>query len=131
MLVVVKTKMAKKKILVVEDDKDIQDSVVELLESEGFETICANNGREALQILKDTAQNLPDLIILDLMMPVMDGFEFREEQKRDPRIANVPIVIMSADGNIEPKKHKIDAKAYIKKPLDVDDLMELVKQHAV
>src|ERR1039457_3342578 len=117
-----KTKMAKKKILVVEDDRDIQTVVVQLLESEGFETICANNGREALQVLKDDTQNLPDLIILDLMMPIMDGFEFREEQKRDPRIANVPIVIMSADGNVEPKKHKIDAKAYIKKPLDIDDL---------
>ena len=123
--------MAKKKILVVEDDRDIQTVVVQLLESEGFETICANNGREALQVLKDDTQNLPDLIILDLMMPIMDGFEFREEQKRDPRIANVPIVIMSADGNVEPKKHKIDAKAYIKKPLDIDDLIELVKPHAV
>lgn len=114
----------KKKILVVEDDQGIRDAIVELLEMEGYNVMSATNGHEALQVLSGTSR--PGLILLDLMMPVMDGFKFRECQLSLPDLAEIPVVIMSADGNVGPKKAAIGAKDYIKKPVDIDDLLKRI-----
>ena len=75
-------------ILVVDDDPDIRDSLREVLEDEGYEVACVGNGREALDHLK-TANPRPCVILLDLMMPVMDGWQFRKEQKQDAEIAGI------------------------------------------
>jgi CheY-like chemotaxis protein len=116
----------KKDILLVEDDEDILNLVKTLLELEGYIVRCAKNGEEALSSLHSN-QNLPSLILLDLMMPVMDGTKFREEQIKNPRIAGVPVVIMSAANQIEAKSSQIGITAFLKKPLDIDCITETVK----
>src|SRR5262245_24697691 len=81
-------------ILIVEDDADLRDMMAQLLTLEGFKTETVANGRDALEYLQKG--DPPDLILLDLMMPVMDGWEFRRRQREDPALANVPVVVLSA-----------------------------------
>jgi CheY-like chemotaxis protein len=85
-------------VLVVEDDQDVRTSLVQVLEGEGYVVSAAENGREALDMLRAPAQ-LPELILLDLMMPVMNGRHFLEEQSRDPRLAPIPVLVMTASSN--------------------------------
>ena len=120
---------AQERILIVEDDTPIRESLQELLEDEGYLVEATANGQEALDRLH-ALPALPDLILLDLMMPVKDGFQFREEQRQDPALALIPIVIMSADGNTQTKLKQIDAFSYLKKPVDVDAVLEAVKRYA-
>jgi CheY-like chemotaxis protein len=96
----------------------------QLLTLEGYAPALAANGREALDYLRK--QRAPELILLDLMMPVMDGWEFRQEQKRDPQIASVPVVVLSALD--EPRSRPLHADAFLKKPLDFDRLLTLVRR---
>ena len=112
-------------VLIVEDDEDLRDMMAQLLTIEGFQTATAANGREALEYLHHTSK--PNLILLDLMMPVMDGWEFRRQQKADPAIAPVPVIVLSA---LDPSRAAgVDATAFLKKPLDFDRLLELVREH--
>lgn len=116
-----------KKILVIEDDPYIRDAVSEILQLEGYSVLSAENGEAGLeQLRKDRAT---DLILLDLMMPIKDGFQFRREQEEDPRIAEIPVVLMSADESIVEKKIRIGAKSYVKKPIDMDKLLNTVRQY--
>src|SRR5438046_2792257 len=85
------------KILVVEDDPYIRESIQELLELESYTVACAANGKEALDYLEKIGNGLPQLILLDLMMPVMDGFEFRRQQVTSPVLSKIPLIVMSAD----------------------------------
>src|ERR1700682_362753 len=91
--------------LIVEDDASIREAIAEVLRSEGYEASSCGHGREALEYLRDGHH--PDVILLDLMMPVMDGWEFRIEQRKDPALATIPVVALSADGT--PKAAAIDA----------------------
>ncbi len=118
----------RKKILIVEDDACIREVMEEILESEGFEVSVAINGQEAIDNLRKT-EDLPDLILLDLMMPVKDGIAFREEQKEDLRLCGIPVVLMTADGQIEAKKKKMDAMDFLKKPIDIDKFLEAVNRY--
>ncbi|MFT3839085.1 MAG: response regulator [Myxococcaceae bacterium] len=102
-------------ILVVEDDADIRDSMLELLADEGLSVTCAVNGLDALNKLRAAAE-LPKLILLDLMMPEMDGYTFRAEQLKDQRLAKIPVVLMSAGGELEAKAKQLDAQGVMKKP---------------
>jgi CheY-like chemotaxis protein len=112
-------------VLIVEDDEDLRDMMAQLLSIEGFQTTAVANGREALEYLHTTAK--PDVILLDLMMPVMDGWEFRRRQQADPGIAEVPVIVLSA---LDPSRAAtVDAAAFLKKPLDFDRLLELVRTH--
>ena len=81
-------------ILVVEDDEDAREAMVALLQMKGYRAVPAGNGREALDYLDQAPA--PDLIILDLWMPVMDGWHFRSEQTRNPRIAHIPVIVVTA-----------------------------------
>jgi CheY-like chemotaxis protein len=119
-----------KSILIVEDDRDIRKSLKRLLESEGYSVSSAENGQAALDHLSQ-AVDLPALIILDLMMPVMDGFQFREAQLKNERLSSVPVAIMTADGHLEEKKLRSAANAALKKPADIDSILSVVKQFAV
>jgi CheY-like chemotaxis protein len=114
----------KKKILIVEDDPDIRLNLKLLLEGEDYSVDVAENGRVALERLSHG--ELPSLIILDLMMPVMDGFKFRELQQQDRRIASIPIMIMTADAHVTAKQTSIGAKAAVKKPTDALSILEMV-----
>jgi CheY-like chemotaxis protein len=112
----------KNTILVVDDDEDCREALTFLLAGEGYAVASAANGREALDYLSHSPISL---IILDLMMPVMDGWEFRRMQKSDPRLRSVPVVVLTAAWN----PHSIDAQAIIRKPIDIDALITAVKQN--
>lgn len=97
--------MATHAVLVVEDDEGVRTSLVELLESAGYRAAGARNGRDALACLEEVR---PDLILLDMVMPVMDGFEFLARLRRDPRWAGIPLIITSELG--EELRTTIDAR---------------------
>jgi CheY-like chemotaxis protein len=121
-------KVSNKKILFVDDSLDHQELVAEFYFGEGYEIVCASNGQEALDLL-ETMEKLPAFILLDLMMPVMDGHGFRDAQLNNPRLTPIPIVIMTADINVEAKAKKLNANAYIVKPANVDDLLNAAKRY--
>jgi len=114
----------KNNIMLIEDDSFIRDIVREILESEGFAVETAENGQIALDRLK-LKDRLPDLILLDLMMPVMDGFGFRQGQKTDPELDKIPVIVMSAYRDFSGKQSKIGADGYLKKPVEMDELIEI------
>jgi CheY-like chemotaxis protein len=118
----------KKWILLVEDDKDIQASLLDLLELEGYAARGAFDGEQALDVLHE-CEELPSLILLDLMMRGMGGKDFREAQVKDPKLADIPVVIMSADGR--PAEHLIKAgvAGYLRKPADVDEILAVVARY--
>lgn len=118
---------AKKHILVVEDSQDLQELLARLLGRHGYRLSRAFNGKEALEALGGMSQ-LPSFILLDLMMPIMDGFEFRERQRQDPRLADIPVVIMTADAEPEAKSALMGAHAYFRKPLlDIESFLKVAK----
>jgi CheY-like chemotaxis protein len=86
------------KILVVEDERGQREALAEVLSRLGYEVQCAANGSEALELMRHS-ESLPGLILLDLMMPVMDGWQFRAEQRKDRILADVPVVVLSALGD--------------------------------
>ena len=114
-------------VLVVEDHADLRDMLAVLLESEGFSVHTATNGAEALQSL-DSAR--PAVILLDLMMPVMSGDEFRRRQLADPRFADVPVICMTAAHDGRARADRLRAQAYFQKPLDFDRLIGVVRDYA-
>jgi len=112
-------------ILIVEDDADLREMMAQLLTLEGYRANAVANGREALEYLNQGDK--PDVILLDLMMPVMDGWEFRRQQQADAKLSNVPVIVLSAlDQN---RAADVNAVAFLKKPLDFDRLLELVRQY--
>jgi CheY-like chemotaxis protein len=114
-------------ILVVEDHADLREMLVVLLENEGFSVQTAINGAEALKCL---AVSRPSLILLDLMMPVMTGDEFRQRQLADPRYCDVPVICMTAAHDGRARAERIRADAYLQKPLDYDQLLTVVRARA-
>jgi CheY-like chemotaxis protein len=112
-----------KKILVVEDDEYIRDSMQELLEDEGYKVELAENGEDGINLLQKEKQK-PDAILLDLMMPVKDGYQFLTEKQNDPQLNNIPVVVMSAYGNMRMAETQKGVNAYLKKPLDVDIVLQ-------
>jgi two-component system chemotaxis response regulator CheY len=111
-------------ILVVEDDADIRTALSSILGEEGYAVSCASDGCEALELLR--AGLRPDAILLDLMMPVMSGPEFRAKQLEDPLLAAIPIVILTADGRITEVARALGAAAAFAKPFELGDLLETV-----
>ena len=111
-----------KRILLVEDDADIQEAMYELLVEEGFQVRAANNGAEALQRLSDDSFR-PELILLDLMMPVMDGRTFRDKQLANPLYCTIPVVVISADRNAKEKSVQMQAAGFLAKPVNLEDLL--------
>lgn len=116
-------------VLVIDDTAEIRNSLVMLLESEGFLVVTAENGREALTMLRGGLR--PCLIVLDLTMPVMNGFEFRHEQRRDPTIADIPVIVTSAVSDPAEVAGHLDAKAYIQKPSEAAAFVALVRLHCL
>ena len=112
-------------ILVVEDDDDIREALTQILQLEGYAVREAANGREALDIAKHTPS--PSLILLDLMMPIMDGWQFRTEQLKDPDLAQVPVVVISADASVHEKVATFGAASVLPKPISVDRLLRAVE----
>ena len=114
-------------VLVVEDDFDLCDALVPILEYEGHRVVSAANGREALDRLQ--AMPPPSVILLDLMMPVMDGWQFREEQLHDPKLAGIPVVIVSGQGLLMRQAPAHGVSEVLRKPLELRDLLTAVERH--
>jgi len=110
------------RILVVEDDRQILAIISLLLEDEGYEVQTATDGQQALARLQEGAT--PDLIILDLMLPALDGWEFRTIQRADPTLARIPVLAVSADSSA--KAQAIDATSFLRKPFGAEDLLARV-----
>jgi two-component system chemotaxis response regulator CheY len=109
-------------VLVVDDDPDILDAICDILDAEGYRVARARHGGEALERV---AAELPSVILLDLMMPVMDGFAFANALRQRPLPRHIPIVVISADGNPQ-KAAALGAQAYLAKPFDIDALLSQV-----
>ena len=115
-------------VLLVEDDEDVRGAYAAYLEGAGYAVVEAGDGREALRRLR-AAPGTFCLILLDLFMPTMNGWAFRAEQLRDPDLAAIPIVVISADARTDQKAVQLGALAHLKKPIDVDALVSLVDAH--
>lgn len=111
---------------VVEDDPDVSEIMEMILRAEGYEVLRAKDGGEALEQLRTVS---PCLILLDLMMPGMNGWEFRSEQLRDPELARIPVVVMTGAGDDAAKVAELQAAAYVKKPVELEELLRVVADH--
>lgn len=114
-------------VLVVEDDSDIRFGLEVLLKDEGYKPLTAANGRQALALLRSMPE-LPGLILLDLMMPDMDGWQFRAEQRRDPALASIPIMVLSAEADLPRLTAKLGAVGVMQKPVHVEELLNQIKR---
>ena len=111
-------------ILVVDDDRGAMEALSDILEYEGYHVQRAQNGLQALEYLRE-ARPCPNLIVLDLLMPVMDGWEFRMRQKEDPELAKVPVLVVTAIAATA----GLDAVGVLRKPVDVDALLRTVARY--
>lgn len=112
-------------ILIVEDDEEIRLALTDVLEDHGFQAVTAVNGKAALELLGNSLRH-PDLILLDLMMPVMDGATFRENQLKNPRLADIPVVVISAFTDAARLAASMRPKHTLPKPLDMNALLKVV-----
>ena len=115
-------------VLIVEDDRDVREALVEVLEEQGLIVASASNGAEALRYLGQ-AIDLPRLILLDLMMPVMDGRQFRGEQLKVDRLRAVPVWVMTAAGPFHSQDELLAIAGSIRKPVHLVELLELVGRY--
>jgi len=111
-------------ILVIDDDDDIREVLATLLDEAGFRVVTAANGREALEHLREDPQ--PDVILLDLMMPEMDGYQFRAEQQRDPALRAIPTLIVTA-GTVTSRVEALGAEAILRKPVGLRRLVDTIR----
>lgn len=112
-------------ILVVDDDVDVRDALAAALESEGYSVLSTASGAEALEVLRSRA--IARVILLDLMMPLMDGYEFRAQQQEDPTIAEIPVIVITAGASVATAE--LDGLTVVHKPLDLSSLLSTIRQH--
>ncbi|HEY7157729.1 MAG TPA: response regulator [Gemmataceae bacterium] len=112
---------AARSILIVEDDETMRRAMQMVLEWEGYSVACAANGQEALDVLRSGPR--PALILLDVMMPVLDGQQFRQEQLRDPSLAAIPVIVVSAVSFAQ----AVNADHHIRKPFEVQELLDAIR----
>jgi CheY-like chemotaxis protein len=108
-------------ILIVEDDELIRRAMQMVLEWEGYPVVCATNGQEALDLLRSGPR--PALILLDVLLPVLDGQQFRDEQLSDPSLAAIPVIVVSAASFAE----AVDANRHVRKPFEVQELLNAIR----
>jgi CheY-like chemotaxis protein len=113
-------------ILVVEDDAVARQSMKTFLEGEGYRVACVANGQEGMDYLTKLAEP-PNLILLDLSMPVMDGWQFRKRQRLAPAFASIPVVLLSAESNLAHIAASLGVNGYFLKPVELDGLLEVIR----
>jgi len=113
-------------ILIVEDDSALREALAQILSDEGYELLSARDGLEAVNCLKKG--NRPDIILLDLSMPVVNGWEFRMFQKRDPELARIPVVLITAGGYTQEEVAWLEPAALIPKPVDLTLLLSVIQR---
>ena len=111
------------RVLVVDDDEEIRGTIGAVLQAEGFEVVEARNGLHALQQL--LRPPLPDVILLDMTMPVMTGFEFLSMQQEDPRIRAIPVIAVTVHAKVA-EIHGV--RRLVRKPFDLDELLEVIRE---
>ncbi len=116
-------------ILLIDDNKSIRECLIWVLEEEGYFVITASNGKEALDFLEKNS-SLPGLILLDVMMPIMNSWQFREEQRLNPRLQNIPTLILTAKINVENQVFYPN-EYLLAKPFDIEELLSLIKKNTV
>ena len=119
-------------ILIVEDDPDVREMLATLLSMEGFYAVGAEDGLEALHLLRTVRHRAPDtpcLVLLDLKMPRLGGREFRRAQLGDPMVANVPVAVMSGAVDLERRAQDLGAVASVPKPIDIEALLVVVRKY--
>ena len=119
-------------VLIVEDDADTREMLATLLSTRGFHAVAAEDGLEALHLLRTVRHRAPEspcLVLLDLKMPRLGGNEFRRAQLGDPTVANVPVAVMSGATDLEQRAAAMGAVATLSKPLDIHVLIEVVKRY--
>ncbi|HEY2906900.1 MAG TPA: response regulator [Vicinamibacterales bacterium] len=119
-------------VLIVEDDPDTREMLALMLATEGFHAVGAEDGLEALHLLRTVrrrAPEIPCLVLLDLKMPRLGGGEFRRAQLGDPKLANVPVAIMSGAVDALQRAQALGAVATVTKPIDMDILLQVVKRY--
>ncbi len=114
-------------ILIVEDHADTRDAMRVMLEAEGYAVQTAANGREALNLLYTGLR--PCVIVMDMTMPVMNGFEFRQEQLKYPDIADIPFIAYSAVLDLRRQAQHLRATAYLEKPIEFEHVLSIIRQH--
>ena len=119
-------------VLIVEDDRDTRELLTAMLSTEGFHAIGAEDGLEALHLLRTVRHRAPDvpcLVLLDLAMPRLSGNEFRRAQLGDPTVASVPVAVMSGATDMAQRAHAMGAVAAVAKPIDCDVLLDVVRRY--
>ena len=114
-------------VLVVDDDRLVIELVKRSLEDKGYTVLTAHDGQEAFDIL---TKKIPDLILLDVQMPVMDGYTFVMKKSSEPAFAKIPVIVLSAQGKTEPLFKRHGVKAYLLKPINTHDLLEKIQAFA-
>jgi CheY-like chemotaxis protein len=114
-------------VLVVDDDPHIRDFLSQALDDEGYMVSCANDGQHALDQLRLQASQ-PCIILLDLMMPTMNGWQFRAVQQGDPALAGIPVVVLSARTDAQQQADTLAAHGFLPKPIDLDRLFATVRR---
>jgi CheY-like chemotaxis protein len=117
----------RRKILVIEDNDDVRDAVAESLEDAGYDAWVAANGAVAMGELRES-NDLPCLILLDLMMPEMDGAQFLQEMRNDPRLSALPVVVVTADGSAKAKATALGTHGGLRKPVQLRELLSTVSK---
>jgi CheY-like chemotaxis protein len=111
-------------LLVVDDDLELCESMADALTDAGYDAVIAGDGARALRLSHDKLA--PSLILLDLMMPEMNGWEFRERQLRDQRVKDIPVVVMTASRDL--RRHPVQADSFLFKPFTLEDLLAEVQR---
>jgi CheY-like chemotaxis protein len=114
-------------VLIVEDDEDLREDLAFLLARKGYQVETASNGKHALEKIRQVGP--PCLILLDLMMPVMDGWQLRAELLKDPALAPVPVVLLSGMADVDEAARSLAAVDHLSKPIDLDKLYDLLSTH--
>lgn len=114
-------------ILIVEDDEDARDLLKQILSAKGYNAAVAADGAEALDYLRRSYDEV-SLILLDLMMPKMNGWEFRAAQLEDERLKAIPVVVLTADARASAKAQEVSATGYVAKPVLFPKLMEVIEK---
>jgi CheY-like chemotaxis protein len=115
-------------VMIVEDDIDVREMLAEIVAEGGYRALSAANGREALDTLRATPAR-PCLILLDMMMPVMDGRQFRAAQATDPELGDIPVVVLSAQVDVRETASTLKAAGFLEKPVDLHALLAVIAQH--
>lgn len=116
-------------VMLVDDDEGARESLTELLQETGYAVLQAENGAAAWRLLQEVDGKC-DVIVLDLMMPTMNGWDFRRKQRADPRFAEIPVLLMSSGAHIASVSAELKAAGYLSKPVEIADLREKLREHA-